>query len=74
MIELKDNLPVGEPVVLIGKQGEDMVSVDEIAKRLETINYEVTCSIGHRIPRVYMEDGKRVHVRNPLLQSGPSFL
>ncbi|BBP87302.1 hypothetical protein BsIDN1_09200 [Bacillus safensis] len=43
---------------MIGGQGEEMVSVDEIAKRLETINYEVTCSIGHRVPRVYIEDGK----------------
>ncbi|XNN69805.1 alanine racemase [Bacillus pumilus] len=72
MVELKDKLPVGEPVVLIGKQGEDMVPIDEIAKRLETINYEITCSIGHRVPRVYIEDGKRVQVRNPLLQGGPS--
>ncbi|MFJ5965598.1 alanine racemase [Bacillus sp. NPDC093026] len=74
MVELKEAYSVGEPVVLIGTQGEEKVSVDEVAKRLETINYEVTCSIAHRVPRVYIEDGKRVHVRNPLLQNGPSFL
>ncbi|KIL24052.1 Alanine racemase [Bacillus altitudinis] len=74
MVDLKKDIPAGEPVVLIGTQGEDKISVDEIAKRLETINYEVTCSVGYRIPRVYIEDGERVHVRNPLLQGGPSFL
>ncbi|MGN7946158.1 alanine racemase [Bacillus sp. 22446] len=74
MVDLKKDIPAGEPVVLIGAQGEDKISVDEIAKRLETINYEVTCSVGYRVPRVYIEDGKRVHVRNPLLQGGPSFL
>ena len=72
MVDLKD-IPAGEPVVLIGTQGEDRISVDEIAKRLETINYEITCSVGYRVPRVYIEDGERVHVRNPLLQDGPSF-
>ncbi|MHA7911220.1 MULTISPECIES: alanine racemase [Bacillus] len=74
MVDLKKDIPAGEPVVLIGTQGEDRISVDEIAKRLETINYEVTCSVGYRVPRVYIEDGERVHVRNPLLQGGPSFL
>lgn len=74
MVDLKKDIPAGEPVVLIGTQGEDRISVDEIAKRLETINYEVTCSVGYRVPRVYIEDGERVHVRNPLLQDGPSFL
>ncbi|MGD6974880.1 alanine racemase [Bacillus altitudinis] len=74
MVDLKKDIPAGEPVVLIGTQGEDKISVDEIAKRLETINYEVTCSVGYRVPRVYIEDGERVHVRNPLLQGGPSFL
>lgn len=74
MVDLKKDIPAGEPVVLIGTQGEDRISVDEIAKRLETINYEITCSVGYRVPRVYIEDGKRVHVRNPLLQGGPSFL
>ncbi|MCM3045512.1 alanine racemase [Bacillus altitudinis] len=74
MVDLKKDIPAGEPVVLIGTQGEDKISVDEIAKRLETINYEVTCSVGYRVPRVYIEDGERVHVRNPLLQGGPIFL
>ncbi|MFS0656913.1 alanine racemase [Bacillus sp. 179-C3.3 HS] len=72
MVELNEDTLVGEPVVLIGTQGEEKITVDEAAKKLQTINYEVTCSIGYRVPRVYVEDGKRVHVRNPLLQDDPT--
>jgi len=48
------NIPdvsIGDEVVLLGKQGEDEISADEIAKWLGTINYEVVTSILPRIPR-----------------------
>ena len=41
----------GEEVVLIGAQGEDAILAEEVARRLETINYEVTCGISARVPR-----------------------
>jgi alanine racemase len=37
--------------VLIGPQGEDRILAEELAARLETINYEVTCAISARVPR-----------------------
>jgi len=43
----------GEPVVLIGRQGDDAVTAEELAKRLETINYEIPCAITPRVPRAY---------------------
>lgn len=43
----------GEPVVLIGAQGEDAVTAEELARRLETINYEIPCAITPRVPRAY---------------------
>lgn len=43
----------GEPVVLIGSQGGLEVSAEELARRLGTINYEVTCGISSRVPRAY---------------------
>jgi alanine racemase len=43
---------VGDPVVLLGRQGEAEITVDEWAARLGTINYEVLCGIGPRVPRV----------------------
>jgi alanine racemase len=41
----------GEEVVLIGAQGEDAIRAEEVAGRLDTINYEVTCAISARVPR-----------------------
>jgi alanine racemase len=41
----------GDEAVLIGRQGEEQILTEEIARRLETINYEVTCAISPRVPR-----------------------
>jgi len=41
----------GDEAVLIGRQGEDQILAEEVARRLETINYEVTCAISARVPR-----------------------
>jgi len=44
----------GDEVVLIGNQGTDNISAEEIANLLGTINYEVLCAISKRVPRVYI--------------------
>lgn len=41
----------GDEAVLIGRQGEEQIFAEEVAARLETINYEVTCAISARVPR-----------------------
>jgi alanine racemase len=41
----------GEEVVLIGSQGAESIRAEEVASRLGTINYEVTCGISARVPR-----------------------
>jgi alanine racemase len=41
----------GEEAVLIGAQGEDAILAEEVAARLDTINYEITCGISARVPR-----------------------
>lgn len=46
---------VNDEVVLIGRQGNEQISVDDIAAILGTINYEVVCMISGRVPRVYKE-------------------
>lgn len=43
-----------DEVVLFGKQGEREIPVEEIASILGTINYEIVCMIGKRVPRVYV--------------------
>jgi alanine racemase len=41
----------GDEVVLIGAQGEEAILAEEVAARLDTINYEVTCAVSARVPR-----------------------
>ncbi|MDD4783529.1 MAG: alanine racemase [Syntrophaceticus sp.] len=44
----------GDEVVLLGSQGEETITVDELAEQMGTINYEVLCLISERVPRVYL--------------------
>ena len=46
------NVRVGDEVVLIGQQGEDVITAEEVANWLGTINYEVVSEILARVPRV----------------------
>ena len=67
MIKLPKYYPVGTKVTLIGQEGNEKISADEIAKKLDTINYEVVCMISRRIPRVYKKGDQIVKIINPLL-------
>jgi alanine racemase len=42
----------GDEAVLIGSQGDESILAEEVARRLDTINYEITCGISARVPRV----------------------
>ena len=42
----------GAEAVLIGAQGEERILAEELARRIGTINYEITCGISSRVPRV----------------------
>ncbi|MDD4178846.1 MAG: alanine racemase [Candidatus Margulisbacteria bacterium] len=48
-----NKIEMGDEVVLIGEQNGQCISADEIAALEDTISYEVVCSIGKRVPRVY---------------------
>ncbi|MFA4991524.1 MAG: alanine racemase [Candidatus Omnitrophota bacterium] len=47
------NVKVGDEAVLIGRQGNEIIRAEDIARITNTIPYEVVCNIGHRVPRVY---------------------
>ncbi|GGB55546.1 alanine racemase 1 [Lentibacillus populi] len=53
MLRLDKAYPVGSKVTLIGKQGNEEITMDEVAAYLDTINYEIPCIITSRVPRVY---------------------
>lgn len=58
------NIDKGDEVIIFGREG---VTVDDLAKWLETINYEVSCVIGKRIPRIYTKNGEAVKILNYLM-------
>jgi alanine racemase len=47
---------IGDQAVLLGAQGSETISANEIANRLETIGYEIVCGFSARVPRVYVEN------------------
>ena len=59
-----NNIDRGDEVIIFGSTG---VTIDDLASWLETINYEVSCVIGKRIPRIYTRNGKAVKVLNYLM-------
>ncbi|HHV59797.1 MAG TPA: alanine racemase [Clostridiaceae bacterium] len=66
--ELKSEVKVGDEVVVFGTQGSNKITVEEVASLMGTINYEVICIIGKRIPRVYIKNGRVLNVLNYLLE------
>ncbi len=57
-IGMTDNIKVGDEVVLYGRQGDAVISIEEIADLVGTIPYEVTCWIARRVPRVYIRNSE----------------
>jgi alanine racemase len=48
----------GAPAILIGADREQRITAEDVARRLDTINYEITCGLTPRVPRVYHGDGE----------------
>jgi alanine racemase len=67
MIRVPEFVRIGTRVTIIGKQLDKLISINEIAEKLKTINYEVPCIISQRVPRLYIESGSIVECSNPLL-------
>ena len=48
------DVSVGDEVVLIGVQGDERILAEEVARRLSTINYEITCGLSARVRREHV--------------------
>ncbi|MCL2137185.1 MAG: alanine racemase [Coriobacteriia bacterium] len=46
---------VGDEVVIVGRDGEEWITLDELAQTLGTINYDMACRLGERLERLYVE-------------------
>lgn len=49
------DVKIGDEAVLFGAQGDNVITVDELAEKLDTINHEIVCGISKRVPRVYIK-------------------
>ncbi|WP_302632599.1 alanine racemase [uncultured Clostridium sp.] len=61
------NIPdvkIGDEVILLGEKNGLKYNADDMAKKLDTINYEVTCMLKSRLPRVYIKDTHIINVKN----------
>ena len=61
MVEVTDipGVNVGEEVVIIGQQGEERITVEELAEKIGTISYEIVCGLNKRLPRIYINADER---------------
>jgi len=50
---------LGDEVVLMGRQGREYISANEVAAKANTISYEVLCALGKRAPRIFVNKGKK---------------
>ena len=62
MVDVTDipDVALDDKVILIGRSGDEVISVEEMAAITGTINYEVVCGLSRRIPRAYYRGGKKV--------------
>lgn len=59
------NIPdvsIGDEVVLMGRQGDQAVTADELAEMIGTINYEIVCMVSARVPRVYIGSTRTIEI------------
>ena len=55
------DVQIGTMVTLIGRDGDECITADEVAGKYGTIGYEVVCGISKRVPRKFMDEGKVIH-------------
>ncbi|MBF0979977.1 MAG: alanine racemase [Clostridiales bacterium] len=56
MVDVTDvpNVKIGDEVIIMGSDGKNTILADDIADATGTINYEITCAFGQRLPKVYV--------------------
>ena len=71
MVDVTDipDVTLNDRVVLVGKSGDEEITMEQLAAAMDTINYEVVCGISRRVPRVYCRRGKTVHSVHYLLDT-----
>ena len=63
MVDVTDipGVTLNDKVVLVGRDGEEVITMEAIAAAAGSFNYEFVCGISRRVPRLYRKDGHTVH-------------
>ena len=71
MVDITDipNVKANDTVIIIGKQGTQSISFDELAESIGTIGYELVCNIGRRVPRIYTKENLTVNITDYLINN-----
>ena len=62
MVDVTDipDVKIGDEVTLIGRDGDEVITMEEVGSLSGRFNYEFVCVLGKRIPRVFYRDGKKI--------------
>ena len=65
MVDVTDieNVAVETPVTLVGRDGDAVLTMEEVANAAHSFNYELPCRIAPRVPRTYYQNGELVYVQ-----------
>ena len=71
MVDVTDipGVTLNDRVTLVGKNGSEEITMEQIAAVADSFNYEFVCGISRRVPRVYSRAGKTVHSVHYLLDT-----
>ena len=69
MVDVTDieDVKSGDEIVVIGDGTDGSMTFDDVAAMVGTINYELVCLVGKRVPRVYIRHGKKVGIMDGIL-------
>lgn len=68
-VSLISKVAVGDEVIVFGGNEDSFISIDDVADLMGTINYEVVCLVGKRVPRVYLKNNQFYAINNQLISS-----
>lgn len=62
MIDITDipNVKIGDTITLVGRDGDTLLTMEEVSEQAHSFNYELPCRISRRVPRVYIKDNKEI--------------
>ena len=71
MVDVTDipDAQIGDRVVLVGSDGEETITVEQIAEAAGSFNYEFICGVSRRVPRYYLQKGQITHTVHYLLDT-----